>query len=237
MDCEQEQQRHRLEFPFSGAKTSLPHWQGRDVELPQLESPDLISWSPLLAYNKRSWANLTANARQCGQKGMTAAAGWQTGSATATESRLWTYRELDPAQIVKLCEIHSYTHTKCSIFIKKLLQINCLYDYCWESWRWDGNYDKMFFKSRKKRNQPPMIRSLLCSCCTRETAQMRSCYSTAFLQYSAATLPALYICSEDFWLLADPEKSFPRILLSATAWTAEIQYTIWWNINMRPMQK
>lgn len=70
---------------------------------------------------------------------------------------------------------------------------------------------------RKKKNQPPMIRSLLCSCCTREMAQMRSCYSTVFLQYFVATQPALYICSEDFWLLADPEKSFPHILLSATA--------------------
>lgn len=91
----------------------------------------------------------------------------------------------------------------------------------------------MFFKGRKI--QPSTIRSLLCSCCTRGMAQTRSCYSTVFPQYSAATLPALYICSEDFWLLADPEKSFHHILLSATAWTAENEQTdtTWWSNNRR----
>lgn len=76
---------------------------------------------------------------------------------------------------------------------------------------------RCFSKAERKKIQPPTIRSLLYSCCMREMAQMRSCYSTVFLQYSDATLPALYICSEDFWLLADPEKSFLHILLSATA--------------------
>lgn len=134
----------------------------------------------------------------------------------------------------------THTHTHNVVFSSRsFLQINCLHDYCWESWRCDGNYGKMFFKGRKKKIQPPTIRSLLCSCCMREMAQMRSCYSTVFLQYSDATLPALYICSEDFWLLADPEKSFPHILLSATAWTAEMEHTYmrWWKNNIRPIQK
>lgn len=69
----------------------------------------------------------------------------------------------------------------------------------------------------ERKIQPSMTRSLLCSCCMREMAQMRSCYSTVFPQYSAAILPAPCTCSEDFWLLADPEKSFRHILLSATA--------------------
>lgn len=90
---------------------------------------------------------------------------------------------------------------------------------CWRSWRWMENMARCFAKVERKKNWPLAIRSLLCSCCMRVMAQMRSCYSTAFLQQSDATLPALCICSEDFWLLADPEKSFPHILLSATAWT------------------
>lgn len=89
----------------------LCHIHGAEMSNCHSLNHETSSQSPLLAYNKRSWANLTANARQRGHKGIIAVAGWQTGSATVTGSCLWAYRVLDPAQIIKLCETHSYTHT------------------------------------------------------------------------------------------------------------------------------
>lgn len=54
-------------------------------------------------------------------------------------------------------------HTHNAVFSSRSFrQINCLQDYCWESWRWDGNYGKMFFKGRKKRKSTPLQLGLCC---------------------------------------------------------------------------
>lgn len=108
-------------------------------------------------------------------------AGRQTASATVTGSCLWAQTELDPARITKLCETHSYTHTHNVI---KKLSIN--QQFAWlTAESLEGGMENMarcFAKVERKKNRPLATRSLLCSCCMRVMAQMRSCYSTAFLQ-------------------------------------------------------